>query len=108
MVSRMIRTWASLGLAVVLGSCVPPKATIVAVPPVVKKVEKQPEASVPEPDLPPPPDEEIRIPSMLNLPTEGEFRASNPDLPKPGSSGVIVRPPTDPPSRVKPGDKAPE
>ena len=106
MVTKMIRTLALSGLAVMMGSCVPPKAVVVAGPPVVKKEDKP--AELPVPDLPPLPDEDIRLPQMLNLPTDGQFRASNPDLPKVGSSGVIVRPPTDPPSRVKPGDKVPE
>ncbi len=78
--------------------------------PAVKK-EAPAVAEVPIPELPPEielpaaPNNEIRVPGgMMSLPTDSEFRASNPLLPNAGStgSGVFVRPPTDPPSRVKP------
>lgn len=41
---------------------------------------------------------------ILDLPTDGEFRSASPGLDKPGTSAspVISRPPTDPPSRIKP------
>ncbi len=51
-------------------------------------------------------DDKIRVPEMLNLPGEGEFRSTNPTAPKdPNGNAVISRPPTDPPSRVKPEEK---
>lgn len=102
-----IRFLATLGLGMVLASCAAPKAEVIAdAPPVVKKETPVAEAEVPEPEMPTQPDNEIRMPSMLNLPTDQEFRPSNPLLPKIGSSsGVTVRPPTEPPSRVKPGEK---
>ncbi|MES2476351.1 MAG: hypothetical protein V4640_11255 [Verrucomicrobiota bacterium] len=96
-------------LVLALASCAP-KAAVVETAPAVKKetpraaVETVPEVA-PEMDLPTAPDTEIRVPGgMLNLPTESDFRASNPILPPngSGSGGVLVRPPTDPPSRVKP------
>lgn len=42
--------------------------------------------------------------NMLELPTDGEFRPTNPSLPRSGAaaSPVFARPPTDPPSRAKP------
>jgi len=103
-----IRFLAPLGLAMALASCATPKAEVIAdAPPAEKKETPVAEAEVPEPAMP---DDEIRMPSMLNLPTDEEFRASNPLLPKSGSntSGVVVRPPTEPPSRVKPAEKPTE
>lgn len=49
----------------------------------------------------------IRMPDMLNLPGEGEFRPA-PSSSGTGSGAVISRPPTDPPSRVKPKTEASE
>ena len=102
-----IRFLAPLGLAIALASCAAPKAEVIAdAPPAEKKKTPVVVAEVPEPEMPTLPDDEIRMPSLLNLPTDDEFRASNPLLPKSGTgSGVVVRPPTDPPSRVKPGEK---
>jgi hypothetical protein len=56
-------------------------------------------------DLPPSPIEDLglRLPPMLNLPGEREFRASNPAVPRPGDGGAVIsRPPTDPPPRPRP------
>lgn len=89
-----------------LASCAPKAAVVEEAPAVKKEDSAVAEAEVPEVspelDLPAGPDQEIRVPGgILNLPTESEFHASNPQLGS-GSSGVVVRPPTDPPSRVKP------
>ncbi len=97
----------SFGLVLALASCAPKAAVIEEAPAVKKEAPVVAEVTVPEValDLPTAPDNEIRVPGgMLNLPTDSEFRASNPLLPSSGSagSGVLVRPPTDPPSRVKP------
>jgi len=78
---------------------------VIAEAPVKKKVEPQVEAlAVPELPLTGLPDDGIRMPEMLNMPSDGEFRATNPALPKTsGETGAVIsRPPTDPPSRVKP------
>lgn len=89
-----------------LVACVPPKAAVVAPPPVVEKKEKKaPEPVVAmEPAVPELPDDGFRMPDMLELPTDGEFRATNPGSQTTGveAGAVISRPPTDPPSRVKP------
>jgi hypothetical protein len=55
------------------------------------------------PELPATATEDVRLPEMLNLPSEGEFRSTNPDVKKSstGDGPVISRPPTDPPSRPK-------
>lgn len=98
-------TCALLPLSMVLVSCVAPKATVIAPPPVVKSVEiKLPEPAPLEPMLPGIPDDGNRMPDLLTMPGEGEFRSTNPVAPKvvPGAGSVISRPPTDPPSRVKP------
>ena len=96
--------WAVLGT---LASCAPPKAIVnTAAPPVAGKVGKKPEVVVAaEPAVPElPKDDGIRMQNMLDLPTDGDFRATNPAAPGiRGESGTVIsRPPTDPPSRVKP------
>ena len=96
--------WALLGT---LASCAPPKAIVTtAGPPAAGKVEKKPEVVVAaEPTVPElPQDDGIRMPNMLDLPTDGDFRATNPAASGiRGESGTVIsRPPTDPPSRVKP------
>jgi hypothetical protein len=107
-VTSISRYFPSFCLTLALASCAP-KAPVVEETPAVKKevpavADETVSTAVPEMDLPTGPDNEIRVPGgMLNLPTDNEFRASNPQLPGPGSGsgGVFVRPPTDPPSRVK-------
>ena len=105
MVMTKIRISALLGVGLgLLPSCAVPKAALAA-PPTPKSlppVEKIPEPNVSEtPALPV--DEGYRMPDMLGMPSDGEFRASNPALPKLSSEAgaVISRPPMDPPSRVK-------
>ena len=105
MVTSGKTTVALLGVVLALVSCAAPKAIIVEQAPAVKKEEKKaPEALVSEPAVPALPDDGIRMPDMLGMPSEGDFRATNPSSPKTGgeSGAVISRPPTDPPSRVKP------
>lgn len=113
MVKPVSRNLPTLALFLALASCATPKAEVAVEPAAVKKdapkvVSEEPLTDVPQPELPPMPDDDIRVPPMLNLPTEREFQASNPLLPKngPTTGGVVVRPPTDPPSRVKPGEGA--
>ena len=91
------------GIVGMLVSCAP-KATIVAEAPAPKKVEKAPESVAQEPAVPTQEDDGLRLPSMLAMPEAGDFRSTNPTAPKTGSQSgaVISRPPTDPPSRVKP------
>jgi len=105
MVRPKITTCALLGLAMALASCATPKATVVAQPPANKKVEKEPNATFVEPPVPALPGDEIRMPAdMVGLPKDEDFKATTPVGPKsdPGAGAVFVRPPTDPPSRVKP------
>ena len=101
-----ITTCALLGLALAIVSCVPPKAAVVAPPAVVKNAGKKdgPEPVVAEPPVPNLPDEGTRMPNFLDLPSDADFRSTNSSAPKPepGSGTVTSRPPTDPPSRVKP------
>ena len=105
MVISKITTGVLLGIAMALVSCVP-KATVVAQPPAPpKKVVKDLEGTFPEPPVPSLPGEEIRMPDgMVDLPSDAEFRATAPIAPRsdPGGGSIFVRPPTDPPSRVKP------
>ena len=98
---------ALLVLALSMVSCAPPKAIVVALP-VKSDKKKAAETVVAEAPLPGLPNDGIRVPDMLNMPGEGDFRPTNPTAPKTGPDvgTVISRPPTDPPSRVKP--KAPD
>jgi hypothetical protein len=84
-------------------SCVPPKAVVVQEPP--KKKVPEPEVTTTEPNLPPSPDDGIRLPdNIMSMPGDDEFKASlptnSPVNPLPGS--INVRPPTEPPARPKP------
>jgi len=97
------------GITMVLVSCAP-KATVVEQAPAPKKPAeaKVPEPTVPEPLLPD--DDGIRMGNLLEMPKDGDFRATNPSSSKPDGPGgsVISRPPTDPPSRVKPKEPGAE
>jgi hypothetical protein len=96
-----IKTSALLGVALTLASCVAPKATVVEQAAVTKTQESVPEPMVAELELPALPEDGIRMPDMLGLPGDGDFRSTHPVGMK-GAGAVISRPPTDPPSRVKP------
>lgn len=96
-----IKTLPLLGVALVMASCAAPKAIVVEQAPVPKKQEIKPEPLVVESELPAFPDDGIRMPEMLGMPEDGDFRSANPTGVK-QSGAVISRPPTDPPSRVKP------
>lgn len=97
-----------LGCALLSASCVPPKATVVeAAAPTQKKIEKAPEpVAAEEPLMPMNEGDGLRMPgNMLELPSDSDFRPTNPTA-KPGDAGAVIsRPPTDPPSRVKPKEE---
>lgn len=102
MLKTKFATLARIAPALALWSCAAPKATVVAPPP----PKTDPAAVVPVPTEPLPvaqPDRGIRLPDMLAMPGDGEFRATTPNATKVGSEvgAVISRPPTDPPSRPK-------
>ena len=104
MANWKITTSALLGISMGLMSCAIPKATVVSPPPVTQKVTKAQETNVEELLVPTLPGDEIRMPAdMVGLPTDDEFRSTTPVMPRadPGAGSVFVRPPTDPPSRVK-------
>ena len=91
------------GLA--LASCAAPKATVVQevrAEPKQEVVAKAPEPKVPEPEkvAEVPQESGLRMPNMLEMPGDGEFRPLNPPAARAGA--VISRPPTEPPTRVKP------
>lgn len=92
---------ALLGVVWALASCAAPKAIVVEQSPVPKKQEGAPVPVVAESELPALPDDGIRMPDMLGMPGDGDFRSTNPIGVK-EAGAVISRPPTDPPSRVKP------
>ena len=91
---------AALLASALLASCAAPKATVVEEP---KKdaVAEEPvpeEPAVPEPALP---DDPFRLPDMLTMPSDAEFRATVPQPDTGGTGSVIARPPTEPPPRPK-------
>ena len=109
MLRRKIHSMALFALSLALASCAAPKPAVVVEKPLEKKQEKPPESIAPEPEMPALPSDDVpRLPGMLDLPSDTAFRPSNPVLPKINSGGVVIRPPTDPPSRVKPKDPAAE
>jgi hypothetical protein len=102
MVTMKFVSLARIAPALALLSCAAPKATVVAPAPAPKKSQAPAEPGFSEPALP---DDGIRLPDMLAMPGDGEFRATRPNPSKVGPEGaVIARPPTDPPSRPKPKD----
>jgi hypothetical protein len=95
------------GLASLLVSCATPKATPVVTPPVALKAVESQEPVVmlpPEPVFPGVPDDGIRMPDMLGMPNEGDFKPTVSTFKDPSTGGgpVISRPPMEPPERVKP------
>ena len=100
-----------LATALAMVSCGPLNQRIVVKVPDPKKEEPAAvEPVVPEPGVPTPPVSDIQMPDFLSLPGEGEFRPTSPGVSKPGESGAVIssRPPTDPPSRVKPKEAGAE
>ena len=110
MVKSQLATLVRLAPALALWSCAAPKAIIVALPKTAKPDPSAPTADLANANLPALPDDGIRLPDMLAMPGDSEFRATAPNVPKggPDASAVIARPPTDPPSRPKPKDKKSE
>jgi hypothetical protein len=95
---------AALGLAGLMVSCAAPKATVVEQAPVKIKEEKAPEPVAPELNVPAQVDDGLRLPDMLAMPSEGDFRSTSPGAVKTSNSSgaVISRPPVDTASQVKP------
>jgi len=81
-----------------LFSCVPPKAIVVEEASPIPKLEpKQETASTELPSTPAADDDGIRLPNMLGMPGDSEFRSSRPAGGGASSSGgVIARPPVEP------------
>jgi hypothetical protein len=84
--------------AMALLSCVPPKAIVVEETGAKPKLEKKQEtASAELPSTPAVDDDGIRLPNMLGMPGDNEFRSSRPATNNgTGSGGVIARPPVEP------------
>ena len=104
MVKMKFATWFGIAPALTLFSCAPKAVEVVEVP--APKVEKPEEPAALPPTGNMPPDDGIRLPDMLSMPGEGEFRATRQVTPRgvSDSGAVIARPPTDPPSRPKATD----
>jgi len=102
MLKTPIMNLARLAPALALFSCAAPKANIVEETPAPKK-EVAAKPDVPEPPVPSAPDDGLRLPDMMTMPSDNEFRATNPSQASapPASGAVIARPPTEPPSRKK-------
>lgn len=103
-------TLARIAPALALYSCAAPKAIIVELPPASQHDPGAVPPEISEPEFPTLPDDGIRLPDMLAMPGDNEFRATAPTTPKAGSdsNAVIARPPTDPPPRPKPKKTDPE
>jgi hypothetical protein len=84
--------------AVALLSCAAPKAIVVEDAAAKPKVEKKQESAAAEdPARPAMDDDGIRLPDMLGMPGEGEFRSNRPTTGgTSGSGAVIARPPVEP------------
>lgn len=85
---------------VLLASCAAPKAVVVEEPKKNEVVEESipEEPAVPDPGLP---DDGFRMPDLLTMPNDAEFRSTIPQPESSGTGAVIARPPTDPPPRPK-------
>ncbi len=84
--------------AFVLCSCAAPKAEIVKEAPAPKTKSTQPVAAIePATATHKKPDDGIRLPNMLDLPAESEFRSTRPAAPSNSTGAVIARPPTETP-----------
>ena len=90
-------TLALIAPAFVVLSCAAPKAIVVEETGANPKVEKKEEtAAAEEPTIPAMDNDGIRLPDMLGMPGEGEFRSNRPTTSgTSGSGAVIARPPTE-------------
>ena len=106
-----LKTLVPLSLALALLSCAAPKKAVLLPAAPASPNNAAEEASKPtEPNLPNGPNDGIRMPDMLAMPGDGDFRPTVPPASKTGteSGAVIARPPTEPPSRPKTEDKEKE
>lgn len=104
MVKSKFLTLARIAPALALLACAAPKAHVVEQPKPPSEPAAVVEPAVPDLGALPSQDRGIRLPDMLGLPGDAEFRATTPLPPKSsGEAGAVIsRPPTDPPSRPKP------
>jgi hypothetical protein len=89
---------ALLAPALALLSCAAPKAIVVEETRETPEAEKKEESiATTEASTPDTPDDGIRLPDMLGMPGEGEFRSNRPATGgASGSGAVIARPPVEP------------
>jgi|GEM_PF-1047592 len=105
------RSLAPLSLALALFSCAAPKKAVVVQAAPTSSSATETASKPPEPNLPNGTNDGIRLPDMLTMPGDGDFRPTVPPASKTGtgsgsgSGAVIARPPTEPPSRPKTQDK---
>ncbi len=98
------KSTALLAIALAFTACAPEAVVVEEQPEPVKKTDPKPVEEQPLPDIGEP-DDGLRIPEMLTLPGNADFRATSPNVASSGTGAVISRPPTDPPSRPKSGDE---
>jgi len=93
-----------------LASCAAPKAVVVEQPTAPQTEIPAPEVLAPLPEPAAFPNDGLRLPEMLDLPSEGDLRATNPPVTRGTTEdgAVISRPPTDPPARVTPAPTTPD
>ncbi len=106
MTNTKLVTLARFTPVMALFSCAAPKAIVVGPPAQADQELAVVEPELSEPDAPSAPDDRIRLPDMMTMPSDDEFRATNPAQVSPnGESGaVIARPPMEPPSRPTGGE----
>ena len=107
MVTTKLAILARLSAVLALWSCAAPKAIVVKEAPTRSTRRAASDSGISEANLPPLPDDGIRLPDMLAMPGDGEFRATTPKG-RTNAGAVIARPPTDPPSRPKPQEAGTE
>jgi hypothetical protein len=107
MVTTKLAILARLSPVFVLWSCAAPKAIVVEEAPTRTTRRAAADSGFSDANLPPLPDDGIRLPDMLAMPSDREFRATTPKGHL-DAGAVIARPPTDPPSRPKPKEAGTE
>lgn len=88
--------WICPVFTLAVSSCVPKAVVVVEeTPPAVAAVEPKKEQPASEPVVAGPPDDGIRLPDMLTLPGENEFRKPVPSGTQGSGGAVIARPPSE-------------
>lgn len=103
MLKPTITTLACLMPVMALVSCAVPKAVVVESPLAPKPVQATASEPAAKPKRPALPDDGLRLPDMVTMPGDDEFRtAKKPPAGGDAESGAVIsRPPTEPPAKPK-------